>query len=675
MQNKVPPPHIKPFTNDQRQILSPLEELLALANKPRKIRHLSTQQKVCLISELLCRLWIKPDNQLIKSTIEQYLSISQCEEFCQVARNFWEYKEVVDCSTINKKTLFQNNDAFANAIHEKVRAWLTKFFQLDAFIPVVYADDAFAIPFELIAKVSDNLPFVVDSNNNRVDEWDHSIKELSYILPELKEFQVKLQVELPENCNSGNSLQLPVALALWKKTCENFPKYNPFLFVCSGAFDENGLTKVAFCDKKYQNVKDTFPAQSIFCSTITPDLAALSHENNLHQLPENLSILEVQEAFKELIVQKHLAKFTPDFIREQIPKIESEIRNSLTLNWTRCRELLETYRKYIDEYLHLEDYLSLQSLYSVVLCHCGATDLAEKENDKALQLMKKYKLTKTVLRLQIEKMVIFQDIESFEDAKNLAEKIFPELEKENDNDLWMRYYGTLGQLNYHASIAEKQNFSAQKSKQFLQKAVDYARKLQDPTNIAQDLNYLFLWQGLFNFGSEEYYEQKENTKRFLITQFENENQMINNRTFFEFYENIALYRNFLTNEKQPHCARNFNVLSANAPSWMRALTNKYIAAVLAANNEIERANKKFTNAENILQNETSKIFQLFRITILCQAYKSFKDAGKTELAKEYKEKAKEIIATQGNKLPKSSTNWKNYLKDEANPFPAKKYLY
>lgn len=671
-------PHIiKSFLGPYRPLFQPTPKLLAIVNDPCQRRVFSQKQLARLTAELLCRLWMNDQHDDLKQALGQLLSDEQCLDFLAATHKLLDGprppgKQV---KHLSERPLFAVTTAFSQDVLVQTRQWLAKLIQADGFIPVAGDGTAYAIPFAIRPRLPD-VPFVVDCQQYSPPAWNNAVANMA-ALPWVSECQIVLQVPVADLPTTGNSLQLPVLLAIWRKMDTDIPSFHPFKLIVTGAIDNGVLASVGQVDEKYQMVQRDF-RDAVFCAPedgLPPEAAS----DWAPLVPGVTSTEQLKTYFRELIEHKHLAHFEAAYIHDRIPQVRDEIREGMVLCWPKMLDLLETYRHYVNKVVDTELYLELNMLYGVVLCHCGDTQRAAEVNEQTTALAAQMNHQRKFLRLNIERMVITLDMADYAETARIANSLIgpleqianiEPLEQLTDDDLWMRYYGTRGQLECHATVAAEPGFTAEKGKSDLEKALAFARKKAKPNDIAKDLNYLCLWHALFQPLSPSCRQHFEDTALYHEHRLDEAEKRQNNLNYLTFYQCLAHYRGWLSQRRYDGRLADFPRLPIDADKWQRALHGKYFGTLAAAAGQIDRAKGSFARAAALLALDSPPLFQLFRITILAQAFCSLRECGDHASANDFHQQALAALTPPAQVLQhKSVAAWQEYLADPDKPFP------
>lgn len=126
---------------------------------------------------------------------------------------------------------------------------------------------------------------------------------------------------------------------------------------------------------------------------------------------------------------------------------------------------LETNAAAINEFRDPELYLLCLMLKSSIFCHMGDTQNALEWNHKAKEFADGNHFEKQLLRLEVEELIDFQDLEDFDSIHYLLreQNLADDIEQFGDVDLRMRFYGSMGQIHAYGFLSGIEDFSKDKS--------------------------------------------------------------------------------------------------------------------------------------------------------------------------------------------------------------------
>ena len=272
-------------------------------------------------------------------------------------------------------------------------------------------------------------------------------------------------------------------------------------------------------------------------------------------------------------------------------------------------------------------------------------------------------------RLEIEGLIDLQDVEDFDSIRLLAGTLKTELERLNDDDLLMRYFGTMGQAHCYGFLSGISGFEQDTAKKYFTQALRHAQNLESEQDIAQDLNYNYLWYVLFDPASAEaalaYARAYDHIERNLQPYPQSQKK---NRYFLQRFKLQALYRQLLTSGKTDPVDYPAEDLPEEAAFWLQALVKKYLAALAAASGEKEISEQYFVKASVLLeQGVEDSIIAFIRMTTLAEAYRSLR-------SENWREAALASFSHLSDKYLTASTPWQNYLLNKT-AYPGLNYWY
>lgn len=574
----------------------------------------------------------------------------------------------------------------------------------DGFIPV-YEDngnDVFFIPFHFV-ETENICAVIVDQAGRPVENWIKPCTRVFRLaekhLAQKPKYQCVIscdQTGLPAPL-TGNSLMLPLYLAYLR--IEKALLYNPLRALFTGAIDDFGfiapvetLKKTIGCQSKFDGAFFYFPETSKYTPSELFEVA----------LPK-MDLPHLQRRIQADIEARGLYILKYREAKERL-KVLAKDHDVKYIDWNNQLNRLRSIIIAFDPSRQPEEYLLCLMLESSLLCHMGKTTQALEKNRKAQSFAKEKKLNRQLLRLQIDEMVEFQDMEDFTALAPFAERLEFEIENNNDPDLLMRYYGTMGQAHCFGFLSGEKGFSKEKAKEHFDKAVKYAcqkanmEENPDAENdIAQDYNYVFMWYALFepeSDASRTAYTLAENQIKKLLE--DDEDGGNNNLIYLKQYRGLSLYRYLLqkntlarthhednaVNQVELGLLSEINeedyLLVAEKDGWQAALSGKYVGAIKAAKGKIEEAKAIFEKYIRILYDAEEQMLQtgggenndvpvlcFIQMTILAEAFRSTSEAHYCERASAL---AEQLLLEYPNTVPA----WKKYLLGQGE-FPGLKY--
>ena len=620
-----------------------------------------SEQKVLTgLSEMFVRYFLS-GYKLFEAEINTKLQDDELEQ-CSIILSFIDKNR----HSLDERKLWHSSDAFSQKCENSVRKRLSRLFQADGFIPVCNAKTAFFIPFELKLD-SDKDSKVIDSQNKEIALWSKAVQNLNIE----DKLIIKLQCGESEESFFGASLMLPVLLAYWRKK-EQLPQYDIFRLLSTGAFStENELQEVKIA-KKIASFKEKFPRDAVMIAPAT----YATGDYQIEPINTGNSYDSIKSITIDIIERHNMAKPTLGYARTRLKELFSEVRFENYSRWEKIIAKLNYNAQPIAEH-HPEEYMLTKLLLSEACCHAGATEKARQFNDEARIFASKHEdFSQTLYLLEIERLVILLDSERFSDIAELDRDFNNYMESLEDPDLRMRYCGTMGQICTYGYLAGISNdkFTSENAKDYFLKAVNFANHLGNQIDIAQDLNYVHLWHAFFDPCSDAEEKAYKNAQNQIMCNLQNESESVRLKNLFYLKRQkaLALYRHFLKTGAVG-VIKGLN-LPAEADDWLFAITNKYIATLEVASNNIEKGIKRFKTAETALSKaeEPIKVFML--MTIFAQAYWSLSNI-KPILAEDYRNSAIDLFTKNNNfKQFILADRWYDFL-TEKTPFPGLSYWY
>ena len=496
----------------------------------------------------------------------------------------------------------------------------------------------------------------------------------------LRELRLPVQVSLHAWGLSGASIDLSnatlaIQLAWWRK-CEGndgLPRFSPFALAAVGDWNATrGLLPCALPDLMHAFLEQ-FPTATL----VHPDTgAALPKELADLPLPLCLSKEQIRESLREhldahinwdqkyaLLRQQALTQAARTWDIAKLPQLQHILQQADVLG--------------MHEYP--QEYLTNLMLRSQAACHLGDTATAQQLNAKALAFAQSHgeKLEPFLYRLRIEQLIQYQDDEDFDLIVSGNEGLEAKLQALNDDDLLMRYHGTIAQAHAYGTLARHRAFTQRKAKHHFEQAIQHAIRLKSHHDIAQDLNYQYLYYALFQPGSQEAKEAKmEAENKIQALRLQDAPYYLSNYKFLLRYQALEWYRSFLKTGTVPDCIKppqlEGMLQQARSGDWLAATIEKYFGALDAAAGQTHAAERRLSHALELLsKSTTSPVLQTIRLTILAEAFHSLQD-------KKYLLQGKELVEqlASHNRVSLILPPWQKYLADpEGTPFPAWNYWY
>ena len=550
-------------------------------------------------------------------------------------------------------TLWSNDSAFSKKCQAAVRKTLIQLcHETDGFIPVFIKKEAFFIPFHFESGPHE----VRDLTGAIVPEW-------TMLAPEIfdEDFAYSCVIHCAQDTLglsfSGKSLMLPLLLASWRK--KGLINYNILHLLSTGTIENNAL-KAVDTSTKADALKRSFPEAKFFFPESTTYCAS---ENNEIVLAVGMTKQQLLEKMPALIELHGLKSPNLRDALCRLPQLLEE-RERVSDKWHELLTIVRHHGQTICSLTNHKEYILYLMLESSICCHLGKTQEALTLNKKAQKFAaNNAELEKYLRRLEIEELVELQDYEMFDELFPLAETLHGKIEKLEDPDLQMRYFGTMGQAFAYGTLAGKRGCSSKLAKECFEKTLKFAYQLGNPGDIAQDLNYLYLWHAIFEPDTTETTEIYDEVKKYIDYNLIDK-QRDKNLFFLKRYKALGLYRKLLMTGITADCEEIEQCIVGNH-WWLPATINKYCGALYAACGELNKAKKCFDEAARLVS-EGDPIIDMIRLTVLAEAYRSLKN-------EEYKKQAIELAFALQDKVP-STSDWLAYLEDKGD-FPGLTYWY
>ncbi|HCG25262.1 MAG TPA: hypothetical protein DE060_18715 [Lentisphaeria bacterium] len=611
------------------------------------------------LAELVVRWYLKPSAE-----------IEDCLDSAFPAKEWHSLKKLKEQEIFAIPTaaglpqkLWSSADPFLARCEVAMRKRLADLLETDGFIPVYSGKDAFFLSFRLVD--NDRMPLIGDSAGVRVENWTDPYLALFGENPKYRCIvRCRQNPYLPPF--SGHSLMLPLYLACQRKS-GSLPAYNQLRLLSTGAI-EMGHLKAVEIKEKQQALNLCFSNAYLFF----PESSQI-HSEERNSVPLNIAfdLDAILEEVRRQIEAKGLVIPTFQDAKRRLEQLDYETRHANQDRWEIMLARLQTNMDAIQlsQDRSPESYLLCLMLKSAMHCHMGNTVEALKFNREAKEKAKSLHLEKHLRRLEIEELVDLQDVEDFDSIRLLAGTLKAELERLEDDDLLMRYYGTLGQAHCYGFLSGIPGFERDAAQKCFTQALRHAQKLESEQDIAQDLNYNYLWYVLFDPVSAKaalaYAQAHDHIERNLQSYPQSQKK---NRYFLQRFKLQALYRQLLTSGEIDPVDYHAEDLPEEAVFWLQALVKKYLAAIAAANGEKEIAEQYFMKASVLLeQGVEDNIIAFIRMTTLAEAYQSLR-------SENWREAALASFNHLSNKYITASTPWQNYLLNKT-AYPGLNYWY
>lgn len=639
----------------------------------------SQENRVACVAELFVREFMKKGSA--ENEINAVLPDGELKEFRQtIGMYFLDNREIESLLLNPLWGEMREMNAFSAKCQVAVRERLIVLCKrTDGFIPVYSDSGAFFIPFHLV-ETEDDRAVIIDRAGHPVENWTKPFARVFDL--------AKKNIERPQRyqcvifCDQsglpreliGNSLILPLYLA-WLRRAKEI-QYNPLRVLVTGTIDEFGLISAVETEEKASGFQDKFDYAYFF---FPESKKYIPSERNVVALPK-MDLDRLKKKFQDYVEAKGL--FIPSY-KEAMKRLKvlAEDRDVNYSEWEILLARLVPIMNAIHPDGNPPKHLLCLMLESSILCHMGKTAEALEKNRKAQAFARKHDLKMQLLRLQIDELVDFEDMEDFTALAQSVETLEIEIDKCDDPDLKMRYHGTMGQAHSFGALSGEDGFFREKAKEHFQKAIQYAfqkaEKDDEPNaenDIAQDFNYLFMWYALFEPESKAALQAFDDANKQIDSL--NGDGQVDNERYLKQYRAMSLYRALLGQTEDVVCPdavctgvmQEIDVDDYRLPvkenDWQAALTGKYVGAIKAARGDAE-AKEIFDACIRILEKKEDPVLQYIQMTILSEAFRSLGDA-------RYREQALSLADYLLDSYPKSIPPWEKYLQGQGE-FPGLRY--
>ena len=632
----------------------PTEEIGRYASSQR-----SEKNRIECVAELFIREFL--NRKSAEKEINRILPDGELKLFwCTINDDFLDLR---DKTEVLNGDLWECSSDFSKKCHAAVRRRLLSLcIDTDGFIPVFCGENAFFIPFHF----EEGMAAIEDLSGNPITCWQSPYTAL---------FRAAFRYKCVVHCDqssvipalTGNSLMLPLYLAYLRKIGDI--QYNHLRLLATGAVASGRLKavdtmeKAAALGKCFSDAFLFFPESSQYCSA----------KPNEVLLPP-LELAQVKDAVQMRIEAYGLFVPTMKYALDRLKVLCTE-RDSNYHSWELMLRRVKNNSRAIPRYRDPQNHLLCLMLESSILCHMGKTREALALNREARELAERNNFTRELLRLEIEELVEFQDDECFLDIAAHAEELKLRVEKFDDPDLLMRYYGTMGQAHCYGSLAGVLGFDREQAKEFFERAVHYAlrrprnfeNEMDFEKNVGQDLNYIFLWYALFDPETAACERACKDSMDHHRCQLSGAAQ-IDGLRFLNRIKVFSAYRRWLMDGKVP---KSDNIPAAlkieYRGDWLAATTGKYVGALQSAAGNTVESKDTFQKYADVLRGAKGPILCFIQMTILAEAWRSTGDAA-------YKLEALGVLEAVKTHYPNSFGAWDGFLRGK-NAFPGLNYWY
>ena len=395
----------------------------------------------------------------------------------------------------------------------------------------------------------------------------------------------------------GRSFGLPVAVAALQQA-GRMDAFDRFSVLTSGAFDGAGkLCRVDGLAAK-RALARRLGARVFVCPA---ESGEAGRDDGVVALPVGLSAQECGEALERALSEHGITAPTPGRLRGRIEKLEDEVRAGaihpehelarIERLFSQFGELGAEAAADVDEF-EMRCWMMRNALYN----HAGQPAAARVAYKRAMALYgtvggapeKKF-------RARADHVVTLVDLGELDDAEAYARDLLTESERFCEaelhvrRDIAMRAHGVLGgQVLLNRALADASKDAALEAKWHLEAALRNARETGSPREIAFDLCQIGLWEALFN--EETALEAIDRLREEIVALKVSE---VSSLEYLRSHRLLAAYRMFLRGRAVVSDAADAPLPGERAPDWVRMLSRKYHATLLAAAGSGDEARSLF----------------------------------------------------------------------------------
>ncbi len=685
-------------------VFFPDETVLAVLEGPGR----TSESEAATLAELLVRFFFRREKDLsIRNILESRLGSPLLEAFaCAANRLEQKPRDYVPERALETVLRGAAPDVLRSAIRKRLQPVL----EADGFVPVILPESwgggARLLPFSF----RPGQPFsVVDETGSVVPGWTGPMQRLATVARKMdRSVRVSIRLSAVPPCRSGeaaldgDSHLLPVLMAWWRKTNE-LPPYNVFRFFATGSIDDLGRLRPVDWRPKFEAVRNRVPGGEL----LVP-VDARAEPGLLPIRPGQPAVEALDAEIRPLAEERFAADWQYAVRRMGGSGLAIEIGIRRYGRWDSAIARLKGLLPRLSEADDPDKRAALLMLLGEACCHAGRTEEALDYNRRARDLASRLDgFAAQMIRLDIEQIVSLNDREDFGSIPELANDLSSRLEAPGDSidsmvldDLRMRFHGTMGQAHAYGFLARVPAFSKEASLDHFQKAVALAKRCReraigassnpeaDPTvaertaEVCHDVNYVHLWHALFRpEETRDAWDEAVNWRQRLP---DGGGEAAKNRSHLVRQQGLAEYRRLLEEPGSPPRLDgsadedDFRSLIEDdkAEFWLRATTEKYLGAILAARGRRAEALDLFREADRRIRDNPwhSPVLNTIRLSILAEAFRSLRNAPEQPFcsaAASFRDEALRLCSD----LDRSAT-WRAWLESpDSTPFPGLSYWY
>ena len=549
--------------------------------------------------------------------------------------------------------------------------------EADGVVPVVVSDSDVAIPlpFKLSRKnVNHDRISICDINGKPIDEWVEAAEKVGKDW--VYEWRMDVCIDMnggegEERFLGGDSFVLPLLMAITfriKGVGALFPKA-----MFTGSIVNGGVRPVDGGLKKVEL------AERLACDAFfIPEGSESRGSGCVYPVPVGSARASVGFIEDRLTCLGLYSISWRDAVR-QMGKLKEELFSgniSIKDHALPKMELFESVFRENNRYLELIEALSLKA---ALLCHVGQAHDAFHLNEEVQLLAEKHKHIKASIELRIRQIVNFTDLGYFENAESVEAVLLKmitcsELDERDKNDLYMRFYGSYGQLFAYSALRTPGAKLKKKSLEYFKEALRCAEKHCDERECIHDLNYIHLWYALFDFGSSEEIEAFDRARAAA----EKSDAALRNLGYLYRQKAFGAYRTLLETG-ECFAGRLVEPSESHAGGWTLAMTLKYKAALAAAEGDMDSAYRKFNRSMSLLADEDNTFLHFLGMTSAAQAWASLRNSEYDAFADECHGNGLSFFSNpQILEIYAFSAEWKSFLEGDGasgSELPQLKFSY
>ena len=686
-------------------VFFPDETVLAVLEGPGR----TSESEAAALAELLVRFFFRREKDLsIRNILESRLGSPLLEAFaCAANRLEQKPRDYVPERALETVLRGAAPDVLRFAIRKRLQPVL----EADGFVPVILPESwgggARLLPFSF----RPGQPFfVVDETGSVVPGWTGPMQRLATVARKMdRSVRVSIRLSAVPPCRSGeaaldgDSHLLPVLMAWWRKTNE-LPPYNVFRFFATGSIDDLGRLRPVDWRPKFEAVRNRVPGGEL----LVP-VDARAEPGLLPIRPGQPAVEALDAEIRPLAEERFAADWQYAVRRMGGRGLAVEIGIRRYGRWKTAIARLENLLPRLSEEDEPEKRTALLMLLGEACCHAGYTEEALRFNRQARALASRLDgFAAQIIRLDIEQIVSLNDLEDFASIPELAGDLAARLEAPGPSvdgsvldDLRMRFHGTMGQANAYGFLAGFPDYSEKTSLEHFRSAVSLAKRCRDravaaspdPENdpavvertaeVCHDVNYVHLWHALFRPAeTRNAWDEAVNWRQRLP----DGKEAAKNRSHLLRQQGLAEYRRLLANPGEPprldgpadeDDLRSL-VEDDEAEFWLRATTEKYLGAVLAAQGRRTEALELFRNADGRMRDnkrhDPDPVLDTIHLSILAEAFRSLRNAPEQpcrSAADSFRAEALRLCSGLDRSAP-----WRAWLESpDSAPFPGLSYWY